>query len=251
MEKTDIKVSFTILTHNETDELRRLLEQIKNIKTIWDEVVIVDDFSTNEITNEILSWAKTDESIQAKVFQRKLEGDFASQKNYAHSQCKNDYIFNVDSDELLDDNLAKTFREILFINPDVEYFRLPRVNKVEGITLAHINKWGWQISQQRTEIEDATLTPESELFKIIKSFNLIINEDKGVFKFYTPIINFPDAQGRIYKRLPNIQWQNKVHEVVVGYKKFSNFPNDKKFAILHYKNIEKQVNQNTFYSTIQ
>jgi len=95
------------------------------------------------------------------------------------------------------------------------------------------------------------LIPDSDLYKVLKTYNLIINEDKGIIKFYTPIINWPDQQGRIYKRLPYIQWQNKVHEVVVGYKKFSNFPVDKKFAILHYKQIQKQEEQNNFYTTIQ
>jgi glycosyltransferase involved in cell wall biosynthesis len=251
MEKTDIKISFTILTHNETDELRKVLEQIKSIKTLWDEVVIVDDFSNNTGTISILEWAKNDEQLQAKILQRALAGDFAAQKNYAASQCKNDYIFNIDADETLDESLAKSFREIIAINPDVEYFRLPRINKVEGITLAHVNAWHWQVSQQRTEIEDAPLTPDSELFKLLKVYNLVISENNGLVKFYTPIVNWPDLQGRIYKRVPSIQWQNKVHEVVVGYKRFANFPLDKKFSILHYKTLAKQEQQNNFYSTIR
>ena len=250
MEKSDIKVSFTILTHNEGSELKAVLTQLASVKTIWDEVIIVDDFSTNPETISILEWAKADDKLHAQVFQHALGGDFATQKNFAAEQCKDDYIFNIDSDELMDDKLAESFREIIFINPEVEYFRLPRVNKVEGITLNHINQWGWQISQQRTEIEDLPLTPDSELYKLVKAFNLIILEDKGMIKFYTPIINWPDMQGRIYKRVPHIQWQNKVHEVIVGYKKYSNFPADKKFSLLHYKQITKQEQKNNFYTTI-
>jgi glycosyltransferase involved in cell wall biosynthesis len=251
MDKNDVKVSFTILTHNETDSLKNLLNQIASFKTLWDEVIIVDDYSTTPKTNEILDWAKNDDNIHATIAKRELAGDFASQKNFANSLCKNDYIFNIDSDELLDDNLSKSFREIIAINPDIEYFRLPRVNKVEGLTIGHASAWRWQISSLRTEIEDKALTPDSEEFKLIKMNNLIIQNDNGMIKFYTPIINWPDMQGRIYKKLPQIQWVNKVHEVVIGYKKYSLFPQDKKFSLLHYKSIQLQESQNNFYSTIR
>lgn len=250
MNITDIKVSFTILVHNETSELKRLLEQIKSFKTLWDEVIIVDDFSDNPETLQLLEWAKADDSLHANVQQHKLNGDFSQQKNFANSLCKNDYIFNIDADEYLDDNLVKTFREILFINPEVEYFRLPRVNKVDGITINDIGQWGWNISSLRTEIEDAALSPDSELLKLLKLNKLVITENNGMYKFYTPIINWPDAQGRIYKNKKEIVWINKVHELVIGFRKYANFPMDKKFAILHYKSIQKQQLQNNFYSNM-
>ena len=246
MEKNDIKVSFTILVHNEDESLQKLLDQLNSIKTIWDEVIIVHDTPcTNPKTIEILEKYKSD---SVYVYERSLNGDFASQKNFADSKCTNPYIFNIDADELLDSHLSTSFREIIFINQDVEYFRLPRVNKVSGIELSNITQWNWNISQIKTEIEESKLNESQELFKLLKLFNLIISENNGMFTYYTPIINWPDLQGRIYKRLPNILWQNKVHEFIVGYKKYANFPLDKKFSLLHYKTIDNQIKQNNFYS---
>jgi glycosyltransferase involved in cell wall biosynthesis len=255
MEKTDIKVSFTILTHNEGPELKRILDQISTFKTLWDEVIIVDDYSTNEETIRIHEWAKNDAVLQAKVIQRHTEGDMVAQRNFANKQCKNEYIFSIDADELLESNLAKSFREILVINNDVEYFRLPRVNKVSGISITHVSNWHWGISSLPSEIEEKPLEQQSDEYKLIKAYNLIISENNGIVKFYTPIVNWPDMQGRIFKNSPDFYYlpvaPGSIHETIKGYKKYANFPLDKKFAILHYKEIQKQEQQNAWYAAVE
>lgn len=248
MEVNDIKVSFAITTHDETTQLRSLLDQIVSIKTPLDEIVVVDDFSTNTDTIAILN--EYTEKHNIRWFQNKLNGDFASQKNFLTSKCKGEYVFNIDADELLDEKLARSFREILAINPEVEMFRLPRVNKVAGLTLGHVNQWRWAISGLASEVEEKSLVYDSDEYRLLKSFNLVITDNQGMIKFYTPIINWPDFQGRIYKVTENIRWQNKVHEVLVGYKKFAKFPSTKPFALLHYKEIQTQEKQNAMYSTI-
>jgi glycosyltransferase involved in cell wall biosynthesis len=247
---SDLKVSFSILTHNETDSLRKLIEQLSSIKTIWDEIIIVDDYSDNPETIKILSWASDEKG--AKVFRNKLNNDFAQQKNFANSKCSNEYIFNIDADELLDDTLAKTFKEILKLNRDVEMYRLPRINKVSGITSQHIGKWGWQISKLDSEIEEKSISRASDEYRLYKSYNLIIFEDdkSDKIRFFTPIINFPDLQGRIYKNNPNIKWVKPVHETLVGFKNYGTFPLKKEYCLLHDKEIKRQEMQNDFYSKI-
>lgn len=249
MDKIEAKVSFTILTHNEEDSLKKLLDQLISVKSISDEIIIVDDYSSNPKTLEVLDWAKT--QIGCRIFQNRLDGDFASQKNFAAEKCTNEFIFNIDADELMDERLASSYKEILALNADVDLFLIPRVNKVKDMTLSHIQQWRWQIGSIRTEIEDKPLTQDSDEYKFIKAFNLIIHEDGGMIKFYTPIINWPDWQGRIYKNNDKIYWVNKVHEVIAGHKKFAKFPQDKKFSLLHYKDIQTQEQQNSFYTTIR
>ena len=247
---TDIKVSFTILSHNETDSLRKLVTQLNAIKTVWDEIIIVDDYSDNLETIKILSWA---EETGARIFRNQLKNDFSQQKNFALSKCKNQYIFNIDADELLDDNLAKTFKEILFLNPELEMYHLPRVNKVDGITLKHIGQWRWNITKLDTEIEEKILDKTSDEYKMLKSFGLVISEtehNNSPVRFFTPIINFPDKQGRIHKNLPNIKWVKPVHETLVGFKNYTSFPMNKQYSILHYKGITKQESQNNMYDHI-
>ena len=244
-----INVSFTILTHNETVSLKALIDQLLSTKQKTDEIIIVDDFSDNKETIEILEWAKT--IVGVSVYYNKLNGNFSEQKNFAASKCINDYIFNIDADELAETKLLESYREILHINPDAEMFLLPRVNKVNGLTLNHVTNWRWNITALPAEIEEESITFDSEKYKLLKTFNLIIENNNGVIKYNTPIINWPDFQSRIYKRNDKIIWRNKVHETIVGYTKYARFPADKRFALLHTKDIKKQEKQNELYTEIQ
>ena len=248
MEITDIKVSYTMLTHNETDSLKRLLEQITKYKTTWDEIIIVDDYSDNLPTIKMLEWAQDD--LGAKVFRNSLNGDFAQQKNFANAHCTNDYIFNIDADEIMPDFFMENYKEILFMNPNVEMYRLPRINTVEGITLAHIERWRWQISSLPTEIKNIEMPNKGDEYQLLKAYNLVLHEDGNKIKYLQPMINFPDYQNRIYKRKEEIEWIEKVHERVVGYKKYASFPSEKNYCILHHKEIAKQETQNKLYDTI-
>ena len=55
---------------------------------------------------------------------------------------------------------------------------------------------------------------------------------------------------RIYKNNPEIKWENKVHEVLGGYKTMSYLPIDKEWCLLHPKTIERQEKQNKYYGTL-
>lgn len=243
---SDIKTSFALLVHNEDDELKQLLDQLLSIKTIWDEIVIVGDSKENPKTMEILEFAK---SNGCRVMYHEFT-NFSDQKNYLISQCKNEYIFNLDADELLSNKLAESFREILFLNPNVEYYKLPRVNTVKGITLEYIYKWKWIITRIDSEIEEKVLDKQSDEYILYKTFGLIIQEqpeNNTLVRFFTPIINFPDLQGRLHKNLPNIKWIKPVHEVMVGYKNYASFPLHLDYSILHHKKMERQILQNDSY----
>lgn len=248
MDITDIKVSYTILTHGETTTLIALLASLNKHKSLWDEIVIVDDYSDNLETIRIVNSAA--EEFGAKLFRNKLNGDFATQKNFAASKCMNEYIFNIDADEIMPDFFMEHFKEILFINPDVEMFRLPRINTVEGITLSHIERWRWQITSLPTEIFEKPISQNSDEYRLLRAYNLVINESEGIVKYLKPLINFPDYQGRIYKKSEAISWTGKVHERITGYKKFANFPAEKNYCIIHNKPIDKQEAQNELYNRI-
>jgi hypothetical protein len=62
-------------------------------------------------------------------------------------------------------------------------------------------------------------------------------------------INFPDYQGRIYRK--GLMWNNKVHEKIVGAKIYSILPIDESgYFLQHHKTITKQEQQNNLYNTI-
>ena len=78
-----MKISYSLLVHNETDTLEKLLKFLTKWKQPDDEIVILDDFSDDEKTKQILDFYVSAHNI---VFeQRNLLGDFASQKNHLKS----------------------------------------------------------------------------------------------------------------------------------------------------------------------
>ena len=206
-----MKISYSILTHNETDSLENLIQFLVKYKDEEDEIVILDDYSDNEKTKEILDSMCSIYDITFE--QRNLLKDYAGQKNHLKSMCTGDYIFNLDADELPNEFLIKNLKEILEANPTMDLYWVPRVNTVEGITQGHLEMWGW------------------------------VMEENGW-------INWPDYQGRIWRNRPNIMWKNKVHEVLIGYKEFTYLPPEEKFCFYHPKQIDRQEKQNKFYNTI-
>ena len=69
-------------------------------------------------------------------------------------------------------------------------------------------------------------------------------------KYFTPIINFPDYQARIYKNDPKIKWEGKVHETITGYETIAELPTEEYLCLLHHKSISKQEQQNKLYETL-
>ena len=136
-----VKISYSILTHNEDKSLKKLLDFLIEYKDEEDEIVILDDYSDNIKTIEILDFYVSAHNIVYE--QRNLLKDYANQKNYLTRMCKGSYIMNIDADELI-----KNIKSILESNSTIDLYWVPRVNTVDGITQEHINKWGWNVSDK-------------------------------------------------------------------------------------------------------
>jgi len=206
-----VKLSYGITVHNEHEELNQLLELLIHNTDQEDEIVIVDDFSNQETQDVIDSWVQqySDKKV-IKVFQRKLDGDFASQKNYVIEQCSGDYIFHIDADEYPNVILLQQLKQILEIN-EVDLLWIPRVNTVEGMTDEDIQTWGWKVSEQGW-------------------------------------VNYPDYQSRVFRRTDSIRWERPLHELIKGAKTYSHLPPHEELSLYHPKTIEKQTQQNMFYN---
>ena len=124
-----MKISYSMLTHNETDSLLKLIEFIVKHKDEKDEIVILDDYSDNEKTKEILDTMCSIHNITFE--QRHLLKEYAGQKNQLKNMCTGDYIFNLDADELPNKWLMKNIKGILEANPTIDLYLVPRVNTVD------------------------------------------------------------------------------------------------------------------------
>ena len=71
---------------------------------------------------------------------------------------------------------------------------------------------------------------------------------KVKIKYYEPVINYPDYQTRICANKKDIEWKNKVHERLTGWKTIANLPEG--YDLIHPKTIDRQEKQNKFYNTL-
>jgi glycosyltransferase involved in cell wall biosynthesis len=203
-------ISYAIPVCIEHLEIDKLLTQLTKFKRPEDEIIVQCD--QGNTTQEVYSVLKKYEG-QIKVIEFPLNNDFASFKNNLKQHCNGDWIYQIDADELLDEDFIQTIHLLLQENPTVDLFLVPRINTVDGLTQNHIAKWRWSTNE------------------------------KGW-------INFPDYQTRILQNSPEINWNNKVHEVILGYKNYTLLPTDEIYCIKHHKSIEKQERQNNYYDTI-
>ena len=199
-------ISYAISACNEHVELERLLEQLNTNIQDTDEVVIQLDTTATEEVKEVCY-----KYPAFSLWEFPLNGDFASFKNHLKSKCNRDYIFQIDADEYLSEQLIENLHQLLELNPDIELYAIPRINTVEGLTQEHIQKWGWNI-----------------------------NVDGWV--------NYPDYQTRMFKNIPEINWVQKVHERLVGAKISIALPGG--YDLIHPKTIERQERQNNFYNSL-
>jgi glycosyltransferase involved in cell wall biosynthesis len=205
-----MRISYAIPVCNEDKELDRLLSQLTQLKRPQDEIVVQCD--QGNTTTEVYSVLdKYDKDI--KVIQFPLKNDFASFKNNLKKHCTAEWIFQIDADEFLSQELLENLPIILQENPTVDLFLVPRVNTVSGLTQDHINRWKWRV------------------------------DDKGW-------VNFPDYQTRILQNSPKINWVSKVHEVLTGHSNYTLLPAIEEYSLYHPKDIERQERQNNFYNTL-
>jgi len=203
-----VKISYSILVHNEDETFEKLLHRLIEYKQPQDEIVVLDDYSDNPKTRAVLDYYHSAGYIELDT--RHLAKDFASQKNYLKNMCTGDYSFNLDADEMISHWFMKDIHDILEGN-EVDLIYVPRINTVDGITEQHCRMYGYQINE------------------------------KGW-------INYPDWQGRIFRNRPNILWEKPVHEQLKGFQTYAYLPMEQKYSIVHPKTIDRQVKQNRFYN---
>jgi len=208
-----MKVSYAITVCDEFTEIQRLLNHLLQYKKSQDEIVILVDLNKNNPASYLLKYLRGFEAEnKIKLEEGYFNNHFADWKNKLAELCTGDFIFQIDADEYLPDEFIDLMHQILESNPEVDLYFVPRINTVSGLTPEHIQKWGWNMFNGR--------------------------------------VNWPDYQSRIYRNNPEIKWENKVHEKIVGFKQYTTLPAVDELALIHPKTIERQERQNNYYDTL-
>ena len=105
-----MKISYGITVCNEHEELQHLIEFLFPIIDKEDEIVIVYD--ENRVTGEVLDVIDHHQD-KVSAFPFDFQQNFLENKNYMNSECKGDYIFQIDADEIPSEALVVNLKAIL------------------------------------------------------------------------------------------------------------------------------------------
>ena len=202
-----MKISYGITVYNEKNELETLLSKLLISIDEQDEIVICVDGDDEGVKDVVELF-----SIDSRVvhYKRKLDKDFAAQKNSVIEKSSGDYIFHIDADEYPNKILLQQLKQILEMN-EVDLVWIPRVNTVEGFTQEDVQKWGWRVTENGW-------------------------------------VNYPDYQARVFRRDESIRWTRPLHEYIKGCKTYAHLPPHEELSLYHPKTIQKQEKQNLFYN---
>tara|TARA_Y100000592_G_scaffold62319_1_gene97357 strand:- start:4989 stop:5630 length:642 start_codon:yes stop_codon:yes gene_type:complete len=202
-----VKISYGITVHNEAEELIKLLDVLnKNIRK-EDEIVVCVDGDDEKVEAVLGEYLSENEAI---VYKRKLDKDFAAQKNSVIEKSSGDYIFHIDADEYPNEILVQQLPEILETN-EVDLIYIPRVNTIDGMTDEDVRRWKWRLTEKNW-------------------------------------VNYPDYQSRIFRNHKDIRWTRPLHEHIIGVKTYAHLPPHEELSLYHPKTIQKQTQQNIFYN---
>jgi glycosyltransferase involved in cell wall biosynthesis len=111
--KINTKISGLVITYNEENNIKELLENIDFV----DEIIIVDSFSKDKTKEIALQNSKV-------LFMEHPFKDFTSQRNFALEQANNNWILFIDADERIPENLKLEILETVKKNEafDAYYF---------------------------------------------------------------------------------------------------------------------------------
>ncbi len=98
-----MKISAVVLTKNEEKNIERCLKSLD----FCDEIILVDDYSTDKTVELVHKVYKVIKFVKYSVHQRKLNNDFAQQRNFGLEKANNEWVLFVDADEEVTQELKK------------------------------------------------------------------------------------------------------------------------------------------------
>lgn len=125
-----MKLSLIMMVKNEEENLPLCLESVKGVA---DEIVIVDDMSTD-------GTLRVAEQYGAKVFQRKFDS-YTLQKGYALANASGEWVLNLDADESLTSELKEEIKNTIS-NTQKNGFWLKINNEFLGRLMKHSGLYG-------------------------------------------------------------------------------------------------------------
>lgn len=120
------KISVVLLTRNEEVNIEACLSTCD----FADEIILVDDGSTDRTIDIAAKFGD-----RVKVFHHAMNGDWAQQQNFGIDQAKNYWVFLLDADERVTQDLSKKLANLA--SQEDKAFLVQRHNRFKHISATH------------------------------------------------------------------------------------------------------------------
>lgn len=240
-------ISYCITVHNEDSSFKTLLDRLYPfVEGGKDEIIIQDDYSTNEKTLEVINEYKSKENVV--YYQHPLNNHYGEFKNEFIKRASNEFIIAIDADELPSETFLLNIKDVIDLNPTIECFIVGRLNDFVGNYDKTAMQWGWRLSPSTSIVHSWKIGNVDE-YEFLKNGGYIISENGGIVTYRAVLVNSYDPQYRIFRReYPRIRYNLPLHEKIEGYLKYSLLPQEEDWCWLHRKLIETQIKTNLSYN---
>tara|TARA_B100000131_G_scaffold217627_1_gene209142 strand:+ start:658 stop:1404 length:747 start_codon:yes stop_codon:yes gene_type:complete len=132
-------ITYAVEVCTEARELNDLLTFLTENKDAGDDINVLID--TGKVTQEVRDVLARFDLPDVSTCEREHDGDFAAHRNYHATQCKGDYIFMLDADEIPQETLIRHIKQF-----DGDILFIPRINIVPGYTRAFLEKHKFNVN---------------------------------------------------------------------------------------------------------
>ena len=123
-----VPLSIVVITKNEAERLEDCLKSAS-----WaDDLIVLDDFSVDQTT-------KVARKYTDRVYERRMDIE-GRHRNYAYSLAKNEWVFSLDADERITDELREEIKHLLRKDTKHVVFTVPIKAFIKDVWVKH---GGW------------------------------------------------------------------------------------------------------------
>lgn len=203
-------LSVVVLTHNDELSIVDCMEAL----LFANEIIVIDDESSDRTIEICRNYTKN-------IFQKKLNGNYANQRNYALNMVKSNWVLYIDSDEYVSQALQDEIKDAI-TNKNFSGYFVNRTDFIWGQEIRHgeagqtkllrlaqkgSGKWHgkvhekWKVDGEISELESPLKhVPHKSVFEFIRevdAYSTLRSEElfeKGVKSSAATIVFYPLAK---------------------------------------------------------
>jgi glycosyltransferase involved in cell wall biosynthesis len=193
------RLSVVILAKNEERRISKFLECMAG----WcDEIVVVDDYSTDNTANIC-------KEAGCKVVARHSNLDFSTQRNFGADAAAGEWIFVSAPDEYISEEAKRKIEQALNDNNGIVAFQLLRKNFFLGHPIEHCGASNWDTRIYKKGLAHFEGTPHEKL--IVKGNTGKI--DAEIFHYAFDSISQVIATGNFYTDIESDEFVRKIDKI--------------------------------------